>query len=265
MSLAAPTTPIGQSLAPERHGVAHDGSSSSVEREPRKKLKRPSAVTNRIVWRYTVPIVTLHLLSLAVFIPWLFSWTGVVLLVVGIYFYGGLGINIAYHRLLTHRSFKCPLWLERFFVVVAICCMEDAPGSWVATHRLHHNDADDTPDPHSPLVNFFWSHVGWLLVENLEVRSFSAYERFARDVLRDPFYMRLQRTHADHLDLCWRTRRVYYLAGLIAGWAMEGSLLGRRAIWSEPAGVGRDRADRLRLAHQLVGQFAGAPLRLSQL
>jgi fatty-acid desaturase len=224
VSLVEPTTSVGQTPLPEREGVAATGSSASLDRPLRKKLKRPSGVTNRIVWRYAVPIVTLHLLSLAVFIPWLFSWTGVVLLVVGIYLYGGLGINIAYHRLLTHRSFKCPLWLERFFVLVAVCCMEDAPGSWVATHRLHHNDADDTPDPHSPLVNFFWSHVGWLLVENLEVRSFTAYERFARDVLRDPFYMRLQRT----LLVIWiymAHAAVYYLAGFIAGWAMEGSLL----------------------------------------
>ena len=158
-----------------------------------KRLNRPSAVTSRIVWRYAVPIVTLHLLALLALVPWLFSWTGVVLLVVGIYFYGGIGINIAYHRMLTHRSFKVPLWLERCFVLVAICCMEDAPGTWVATHRLHHNDSDEEPDPHSPLVSFFWSHMGWLMVENRHVRSLNTYDRYARDVLRDPFYMRLQR------------------------------------------------------------------------
>lgn len=145
------------------------------------------------------------------------------LLIGGIYFYGGLGINIAYHRMLTHRSFKTPVWLERCLVMVAVCCLEDAPGSWVATHRLHHNDADDSHDPHSPLVNFFWSHMGWLLVENREVRCPSAYERFARDVLRDPFYMRLQRLmllpgwiYAAHAGL-------YFLVGLVANWAAGGS------------------------------------------
>lgn len=159
-----------------------------------QRLSRPESVTNRIVWRYTVPIVTIHLLALLALVPSLFSWTGFWLCLVGIYTYGGLGINIAYHRLLTHRSFKCPLWLERSFVVVALCCMEDAPGSWVATHRLHHNDADERPDPHSPLVSFLWSHMGWLMVENRDVRCMSAYDRYARDVLRDPFYLKLQRT-----------------------------------------------------------------------
>jgi fatty-acid desaturase len=127
-------------------------------------------------------------------VPWLFSWTGLIVAFIGVQVYGGLGINIGYHRLLTHRSFKCPLWLERTFVVVALCCMEDAPGSWVATHRMHHNDSDEEPDPHSPLVTFLWSHMGWLMFENRDVRTMASYDRYARDVLRDPFYMKLQRS-----------------------------------------------------------------------
>jgi fatty-acid desaturase len=186
------------------------------------KLARPAAVTRRIVWRYAVPIAVIHLLACAACIPWFFSWAGVIVLIGGIYFYGSLGINLAYHRLLTHRSFKTPLWLERSLVVVAICCLEDAPGSWVATHRMHHNSADQQPDPHSPLVSFLWSHLGWLLVENRDVRCGSAYDRFARDVLRDPFYLRLQRTllpvwiYLGHAVL-------YFAAGLAAGWVGSGS------------------------------------------
>jgi fatty-acid desaturase len=188
-------------------------------------LSRPGSVTNRIVWRYAVPLATLHLLALAALVPWLFSWTGVVLLVIGIYFYGALGINIAYHRMLTHRSFKCPLWLERCLVFVALCCLEDSPGSWVATHRLHHNDSDEEPDPHSPLVSFLWGHMGWLLVENRAVRCYSAYERYARDVLRDPFYMRLQRSMLP-LWIYAAHAAVYYFIGLAVGWAMTGNWLG---------------------------------------
>ena len=183
-------------------------------------LARPKAVTNRIVWRYAAPIATLHVLALFVVLPWLFSWTGVVLMVGGIYFYGGLGINIAYHRLLTHGSFKCPLWLERSFVTVALCCMEDAPASWVATHRLHHNDTDEQADPHSPLVSFLWSHVGWLMLENRDVRCISAYERFARDVLRDPFYLKLERTLLP-IWIYLGHALLYFLAGMAAGWAMS--------------------------------------------
>ncbi len=223
---------IARSEQPDALLVAGDAATPQVRRrrpafQRPVRLDYPQGVTRRIVWRYALPLAVIHALSLLVFLPWLFTWSGVVLLIVGIYFYGGVGIDLCYHRLLTHRSFRCPQWLERFFVVVALCCMEDAPGSWVATHRLHHNDSDEQPDPHSPLVNFFWSHMGWLLVENSDVRTLTAYDRYARDILRDPFYMQLQRT----LLTVWiymAHAALYFLAGLFAG----------RAIWGDwSAGV----------------------------
>ncbi len=213
--------PIGQSLPPTS-GRAFARVSAAADECQARRLARPSGVTGRIVWRYAVPIVTLHLLAFAVCLPWLFSWTGFWLWVVGTYLYGGLGINIAYHRLLTHRSFKCPLWLERSFVVVALCCLEDAPGSWVATHRLHHNDTDVPLDPHSPLVSFLWSHMGWLMVENREVRCVSAYERFARDVLRDPFYLRLERSLLP-IWIYLAHALLYFLVGFTVGSLAAGS------------------------------------------
>jgi fatty-acid desaturase len=191
-----------------------------------RHIGRPASVTNRIVWRYAIPIVTIHLLALGALAPWLFSWTGVALLVIGIYIFGALGINIAYHRLLTHRSFKCPLWWEHVMVTIAICCFEDAPGSWVATHRLHHNDSDENPDPHSPRAGFFWSHMGWLLVENSNIRTVSAYERFARDVLRDPYYMRLQRTLLP-LWIYLFQAAAYFYAGMAASWWAGGDWTAR--------------------------------------
>jgi stearoyl-CoA desaturase (delta-9 desaturase) len=95
----------------------------------------------------------------------------------------------------------------------------------VATHRLHHNESDEEPDPHSPLVSFLWGHMGWLLLENRAARSASAYERYARDVLRDPFYMRLQRS----LVPVWiylAHAMVYYVVGVAAGWWLTGTALG---------------------------------------
>jgi fatty-acid desaturase len=219
---------------------------SSVTLEDRPRLVRPVSSSNQIAWRYAVPIVALHALALLAIVPALFSWSGVVLLVAGIYFYGGIGINICYHRLLTHRSFDCPAWLERFFVLVAICCLEDAPAGWVAAHRLHHNDADDRPDPHSPLVSFFWSHVGWLLVQNPAVRGLSAYDRYARDILRTPFYLWLQRG----MNVFWvylLHAALYFIVGgavgavasgtwqaalqLGASWLVWGVILRTVAVW----------------------------------
>ena len=147
----------------------------------------------RIVWDYLITIIVVHALGALAVLPWLFSWTGVVLLVVGTYFFGCIGINLCYHRLLAHRSFACPFWLEKFFVIVALCCFQDSPARWVAAHRIHHNHADDEPDPHSPLVSFFWSHVGWMLVDRHGLNKIGNYERYVRDMLRQPFYLNLER------------------------------------------------------------------------
>src|SRR5262245_18993826 len=90
---------------------------------PAGHLPLPSTVQNwQILWPYLFSLIAIHLLALLAFIPWLFSWTGVVLALCGLYLFGTLGINLCYHRLLTHRSFACPLWLERFLALIGVCC-----------------------------------------------------------------------------------------------------------------------------------------------
>lgn len=188
-------------------------------------LPHPPGTQRQIAWEYAGPIALLHVLCLLAFVPWLFSWTGVVLFLVGVYAFGGIGINLCYHRLLTHRSFACPPWLEKCFVVVAACCLEDAPAIWVANHRLHHKDSDREPDPHSPLVSFLWSHVGWLLVKNPQRHTMNFYDRYARDILRTPFYLWLQRG----FNVFWvyvAHAVLFFALGLAAGVWMTGTWMG---------------------------------------
>ena len=182
-----------------------------------RSLPHPSAVNRRkILWPYLISIATYHLLALLAFVPWLFSWTGVALAFAGLYVFGTLGINLCYHRLLTHRGFNCPRWLEHGFALLGICCLQDTPARWVAVHRLHHQHSDEEPDPHSPLVTFLWGHMGWLMVENQQVNSVMTYDRYARDVLKDPFYFAFER------NLLWvwvnmAQWAVFFLVGLAIG------------------------------------------------
>ena len=148
----------------------------------------------RIVWSYAITVGAYHLVALLALIPWYFSWTGIVLAVLGMYVFGTLGINLCYHRLLTHRGLVCPKWLEHAFAVLAVCSMQDTPARWVAVHRRHHEHSDRQDDPHSPLVNFFWGHMGWMLAENRDLVRLGIFDRYAKDILRDPFYKRLERT-----------------------------------------------------------------------
>ncbi|HUY93278.1 MAG TPA: fatty acid desaturase [Pirellulales bacterium] len=190
------------------------------------KLPLPETVPpKRILWPYAVSVGAYHLLALLAFWPWLFSWTGVAMALAGLYLFGTLGINLCYHRLLTHRGFTCPLWLEHTLAVLGVCCLQDTPARWVTIHRMHHQYSDEQPDPHSPLVTFFWGHMGWIFVENREVNSIMNYDRYARDILKDPFYFALER------NLLWfwinlAQATIFYLAGFAIGWATTGQAMG---------------------------------------
>src|SRR3974377_89127 len=82
--------------------------------------------------------IVVHLIAGLALFPWFFSWTGVVLLIAGIYVFGLLGINLCYHRLLTHRGFSCPLWFEHTIALLGVCCAEFSPPHWGGGAARHH-------------------------------------------------------------------------------------------------------------------------------
>jgi stearoyl-CoA desaturase (delta-9 desaturase) len=142
---------------------------------------------------------------------------------VGNYLFTSLGIGAGYHRLLTHRGFKCPRWFEYILTTLGVCSFQDSPARWVLVHRVHHQHSDHQPDPHTPRVSAFWSHMGWLFIDNRDLSTASAYDRYCRDLMRDPYYLWLQRG----LNWVW----VYVahgvlitLIGLLVGWLMYGTL-----------------------------------------
>lgn len=191
-----------------------------------QRLPLPEAVSGlRIRWPYSLSIAVLHLLALLAFIPWFFSWTGVVVCLLGLYVFGTLGINLCFHRLLTHRSFKCPRWLEHATAILGVCCLQEGPARWVGIHRKHHQQSDERPDPHSPLVAFIWGHCGWLMLENRDTDSFHLLHRYSRDLVTQPFYLNLER----RLRWFWvyvAHVLVFAAAGLGAGFLLTGDWAG---------------------------------------
>jgi stearoyl-CoA desaturase (delta-9 desaturase) len=65
---------------------------------------------------------------------------------------GVLGINIGYHRLLSHRSFKTHRFWEQLFSLIGVITVVGSPLAWVAVHRQHHRSAERPGDPHSPYI-----------------------------------------------------------------------------------------------------------------
>lgn len=190
-----------------------------------KHLELPeAALPVRMDWRYLISLVLLHLLALLIFVPYFFSWAGVITFIVAHHLIGSVGICVGYHRLLTHRGFTCPKWLEHFLALLGVCSLQDTPARWVAVHRQHHQHSDDRPDPHSPFVNFFWSHCGWLIVKSRDHINVNRYEHLARDVLKDPFYLRLERKFT-WLWVYIAHAALFYFAGLLIGWLTSGDLM----------------------------------------
>jgi len=152
------------------------------------------AAALRFNWQYVPFLLLCHLVAVLALFPWFFSWTGVVLCVLGCYVFGTLGIAVCFHRLLTHRSFACPLWLEHTLSVLGACCVHESPAYWVAIHRRHHHFSDHAEDPHSPRETLFWAHVGWLTVKRADMQPVPLIERYAMDLWRDPFQRRLEQS-----------------------------------------------------------------------
>ncbi len=166
-----------------------------LTRPPGARLKLPTAVDRtRLVWPYTITVAVYHAVALLAVLPWFFSWAALLLATIGVLVFGSLGINLGYHRLLTHRGLVVPKWLEHGFAVLGVCSMQDTPARWVAVHRRHHQFSDQQDDPHSPLVHGLWGHLGWMLLENRDLARLGIYDRYAKDILRDPFYRRMEKS-----------------------------------------------------------------------
>lgn len=94
---------------------------------------------------------------------------------------GVLGINIGFHRLISHRSFKTFSIIEKLFAVVGCLTTVGSPLAWAAIHRQHHFSCEKEGDPHSPylLGNFkawfgFWKlkNINLKLVNDLRSKNF---------------------------------------------------------------------------------------------
>ncbi|XP_072932617.1 acyl-CoA Delta(11) desaturase-like isoform X2 [Epargyreus clarus] len=76
-----------------------------------------------------------------------------------------LGVTAGAHRLWSHRSYKATLPLQIILMLFQSMCLQYTVINWVRQHRLHHKYSDTDADPHNASRGFFFSHLGWTLVE----------------------------------------------------------------------------------------------------
>ncbi len=167
-----------------------------------------------------VAIVTIPLLGLAAAL-WFGYGNGIsgvdVGLLLGFYFFTGLGVTVGFHRLLTHKSFKAPSWLRTTLAVAGSMAVQGAAIDWVATHRRHHAYSDQIGDPHSPhlepdegvkamLKGMWFAHVGWMFDDEA-----TKAETWAPDLLAEPAMVKISRAFG------WLTLASFVLPAILGG------------------------------------------------
>ena len=157
------------------------------------RMGRAASIGQGINWLTFGVIVAFHLGAIAAL--FFFSWQRLVVMLVLYVLAINVGIGMCYHRLLTHRGYQVPKWLEYAMAVCATLSLEGGPIFWVATHRVHHQHSDHEGDPHTPREGGFWAHTGWLLWGNALHAQTEVLERYVPDLSRDRFLCWLSKYH----------------------------------------------------------------------
>lgn len=191
MSTTTPATTSGAPATPHTSVSAPVRPSQSGNTAPANSEQDNSETTGErginlfpegVDWPAASWLIALHVGAL--FAPFTFTWTGLVLAIGLHWITGGLGICLGYHRLFTHSSFKTIAPVRWALAWLGGLGGEGGVIDWVATHRCHHALSDQVGDPHSPRDGKWWSHVLWIGRARSERPTFN--QKWAPDLDRDP-------------------------------------------------------------------------------
>jgi stearoyl-CoA desaturase (delta-9 desaturase) len=184
-------------------------------------------LTNTTKWNYTnlfwISLVHLAILPAIFF----FSWSGLAIALFGVFVLAPIGINVGYHRLLSHRSFSCPRWLRYSLVTVGAIIGAGPPMHWAAMHRLHHRFSDSGRDPHDSNKGFWYSHILHLFITDEAEENEDHLAVYAPDLLKEPYLVLLNKYW---IWLAFATLPLLYLGGGIS-WVLWGGFMRLAGSW----------------------------------
>jgi stearoyl-CoA desaturase (delta-9 desaturase) len=119
----------------------------------------------------------------------MFSWDGLWLSLILLFTISPVGVTFCYHRMLSHKAFKVPKWLEYGAALVGGLSAQGPIRSWVAAHRIHHRYSDMPGDLHSPRGKGFWfSHMVHLLYDDPRMHDEKIWSKYTPDLNNQKFY-----------------------------------------------------------------------------
>ena len=185
-----PDAPATQRLATRKPAFINQGVSGERRAEALHRPRHGKAASAK--GSKTTPWVTIgfmaviHVLALVALLPQFWSLIAIGTMAVLYWVTACLGVTIGYHRLLSHRAFRVPRWLERFFATCGALSCQHGPIDWVGLHRHHHKFSDTEPDHHNSHRGFWWSHMGWMFEP---IPAMAAVPRMTGDLAADPYYL----------------------------------------------------------------------------
>jgi fatty-acid desaturase len=165
-----------------------------------------------INWITAVWMVAFHLCAVAAL--FMFSWAGLIAAVAMWWVAGSPGVGMGFHRLLTHRGYRVPKWVEYALTVCGTLAFEGGPVNWVVTHRIHHAHTDAPGDPHTPRDGGWWAHMGWILRGTAQNHETAVLWRYAPDMMKDRFHRLLNRFYYVPVVICG------LLLFVLCGWSV---------------------------------------------
>jgi stearoyl-CoA desaturase (delta-9 desaturase) len=180
-----------------------------VNNRPAVPVLGRATQSNKMNWPSTVVFTLFHVGAIAAlfFFTWKALFLSIALYVMAI----NIGIGMCYHRLLTHRGYRVPKWVEYVMTAFACLALEGGPMFWVATHRVHHQLSDKPGDPHTPHEGAWWAHIGWIMMGDALGHETALLARYAPDLAKDKFHRIITKFH--YVPLIVAAVALYFLAG----------------------------------------------------
>ncbi|MCB1251103.1 MAG: acyl-CoA desaturase [Acidimicrobiales bacterium] len=154
--------------------------SESTPSAPTSRLRRAPVERSheRVHFKDSLPFYLVNLSPILIVVTGI-SWQSVALLMIT--FWGRMFfITAGYHRYFSHKSFKLARVPQFLFAFGATSSAQKGPLWWAQHHRDHHRYSDTDLDVHSPQRGFWWSHVGWILVDSHAHTDFDKISDFAK-------------------------------------------------------------------------------------
>ena len=173
--------PLESSPSVRREAALRQGLTAAREPLPPRQRKLKAGTTSFML--------AMHVGAVFALLPRFWSLQGLIVLAV-LYWITVLGVTLGLHRLVAHRGFDAPRWLERLLVLMGAMACQSGPIEWVGLHRHHHLFSDQPNDHHDAARGLWWAHSEWMLHDIPALREI---HRFTGDLERDPFYRWLDR------------------------------------------------------------------------